>query len=112
MNQVDKMMDLLLAKKWGPLNKPFLEVNVDNYPGVYILGFTKKRLLGKSIRLGDIYYVGMSNAEGGLRSRLKIFLKAIEGRGGHSAGNRFYKEHLSETPFSESGLEEQFFVAT
>jgi hypothetical protein len=77
---------------------------------VYLLAYEARSLAGKPINIGDVYYVGMSNAAGGVKARLKQFKKAIETGHGHSAGKHFYMRHKG-TPFSKLRVRERFYFA-
>ena len=59
------------------------------YPGVYAIALSDKNIDGKpfSWRL-EIIYVGMTNAKGGLKSRLQQFDNTIKGKEGHGGGRR------------------------
>ena len=64
-------------------------------PGVYVLAFADSKLRGKRVAHEDVWYVGMTN-EGGLGSRLGQFVRAANGKAGHSAGSRFRKLWLKK----------------
>ncbi len=108
---VAKEIERLLARKWAPLERGLPSQEGAKQIGAYLLAYSPQDLTGRDIHLEDIFYVGMSNSRGGVRSRLGQFLDAIEDGEGHSAGNRFYKEYLHETPFSEAKTGKAFFVA-
>ena len=44
------------------------------FPGAYILAYSDAGLNGAAIAADAVFYVGMSNAAGGVRQRLKQFL--------------------------------------
>jgi len=102
----------ILNKKWKPLLDSYKNIEDGNYPGIYLLAFTDKNIEGEKVKPSDIYYVGMSNARKGLKSRVKQFLNGIEKNGSHSAGMRFYKENSNGIAFSESIHKEKFYVVT
>ena len=64
------------------------------YPGVYALAISDGDLAGAKFSWReDIVYVGMSNAKGGLKSRLKQFDNTIRGKRGHGGGHRVRFKH-------------------
>jgi len=77
-----------------------------------MLAFSGKNLHNQSIDPSDIFYIGMTNAIGGINSRISQFLAAIECGKGHSAGNRFYERFCNLTAFSESNMNEKFYYIT
>ena len=79
-------------------------------PGVYVLAYDKE-LEGLPIKLKDIFYVGMSTARGGVRSRLRQFLRGLEVGKSHSGAKRFFRMWMRERPYSRSRTRERFFVA-
>jgi hypothetical protein len=86
----------IFDQRWKPLNDENInKINNGNFPGVYLLAYSKEDLEDQILSPTQIYYVGMSNSIGGVKSRLKQFqvsLKdnvAIRGKTLHSAGNRF-----------------------
>lgn len=109
---MNQNIDKLLSQKWLHLNSEFKEIINGHHPGVYLLAFSSKKLLAEKIKLGDIFYVGMSNSKGGVKSRLKQFICAIEKGYGHSAGNRFQKEYCSNKPHSSLKNKTNFFYVS
>jgi hypothetical protein len=64
------------------------------YPGVYALAISAKRLSGTPFScLPEIVYFGMTNAKGGLKSRLGQFENTIKGRRGHGGAHRVRFKH-------------------
>jgi hypothetical protein len=63
------------------------------YPGVYLLAYGAKELEGQNVKIDDVYYIGMSNSAGGVRSRLRQFKSALERGYGHSGGNHCYVQN-------------------
>src|ERR1044072_1181355 len=101
----------LFAKRWRRLHaEEWLKDSELRYPGVYLLAFTEKNLEGKAVRVDDGYYVGMSNAAGGVRARLRQFKSALERGYGHSAGNRCYQGYKGRA-FSKLRRKEKFYFA-
>jgi hypothetical protein len=104
-------IETLLNKTWTNLLDNYKKLENNKYPGVYILAYTDKDLEEKPIDVEDIFYVGMSNSKGGVKQRLKQFIKAISIGKSHSAGNRFFKEY-SKGPFNRNLEEKDFYVAS
>lgn len=102
----------ILNKKWEPLLENYKNIEDGNYPEIYILAFTDKNLSGQRANPNDIFYVGMSNARKGIKSRVKQFLNGIEKNGSHSAGMRFYKENSKGIAFSNCNHLEKFFIVS
>jgi hypothetical protein len=96
----------LFSKKWQKLRDEDLEKTIDE-PGVYALACTPNRLEGKRVTTEDIFYVGMSN-HAGVNKRLRQFLDAADGKGGHSAGTRYYKKYKRHGIYRRAS----FYVAT
>lgn len=63
------------------------------YPGVYMMCVSRKRLNGRVSKIGDCHYIGMTISKRGLRGRWGQFNSAVNGKGGHSGGNAAYS-HL------------------
>lgn len=64
------------------------------YPGVYAIAISKNDMSGVSFSwIPDIVYIGMSNAIGGLKSRLYQFDITIKGGKGHGGASRFRFKH-------------------
>src|SRR5258705_5668413 len=80
-------------------------------PGVYLLAYSHKRLVGQRVQLDDVYYVGMSNSQGGVRARLRQFKAALECGRGHSAGDYCYKQSNS-LAFMTTRSRRQFYFAS
>jgi hypothetical protein len=81
----------LFFKKWKNLRTKDLK-KTDNRPGVYVLACRPNQLEGKRVTTENIFYVGMSKYAG-VNKRLRQFLGAASGKGGHNAGTRFYKKY-------------------
>jgi len=59
------------------------------FPGVYAIALSNKNISGKAFSWRrEIIYVGMTNARGGLKSRLQQFDNTIKGKEGHGGGKR------------------------
>ncbi|MDP2628535.1 MAG: hypothetical protein Q8P15_01410 [Nanoarchaeota archaeon] len=102
----------LLNKKWTNLLDNFRNLENNGCPGVYILAYTDKDLEGKSIKIEDIFYVGMTNSRGGLKQRLNQFISGIHKCYGHSAGNRFFQDYSKGKSFAIANHKKKFFVAS
>jgi len=109
---MEKLIQRLLSQKWTELRSGITSLEDGECPGVYLLAYTDKDLEGKSIKLSDIFYVGMSNSRGGVKQRLKQFTNAIEKDVGHSAGMRFLRKYANGVPFSLIKSRKAFFVAS
>jgi hypothetical protein len=94
---VSNLCKRLFEKKWQTLpDETALKRNESlQCPGVYVLAFADPQLRGKRIAYEDIWYVGMTN-EGGLHNRLSQFVRAANGKKGHSAGTRFRRIWLKQ----------------
>jgi hypothetical protein len=63
-------------------------------PGVYILAISPTNIAGTTFSWRpEIVYVGMTNARGGLKSRLKQFDDTIKGGNTHGGGERVRFKH-------------------
>ena len=62
------------------------------YPGVYLIGITKKNLETQAPIYKDVVYIGMTNAQNGLRGRWYQFHRSINGKDGHSGGNTVFRD--------------------
>lgn len=64
------------------------------FPGVYAIALSDKDISGKPFAWRpEILYVGMTNAKGGLKSRLRQFDNTIKGRCGHGGAQRVRFKH-------------------
>jgi len=64
------------------------------YPGIYTLAISGKKLHGEPFKwCREIIYVGMTNAKGGLKSRLGQFDNTIKGGNGHGGAHRVRFKH-------------------
>lgn len=103
----------LLNRRWVTLDDKNIDKLKDaRCPGVYVLAYSDKNMMGKEIKIKDIFYVGMSNSKGGVKQRLKQFLTGIEKNTNHSAGMRFLKEHANGVPWSKFKKRNTFYVAS
>lgn len=64
------------------------------YPGVYILAISPTNIAKVEFSWrSEIIYVGMTNARGGLKSRLKQFDDTVKGGSSHGGGERVRFKH-------------------
>ncbi|MSU78884.1 MAG: hypothetical protein EXS16_12415 [Gemmataceae bacterium] len=65
-----------------------------SYPGVYALVISPTNISATAFSWRhEIVYVGMTNAKGGLKARLRQFDNTIQGRDGHGGAHRFRYKH-------------------
>lgn len=65
-----------------------------NYPGVYAIAISPIDIASTAFSWRpEIIYVGMTNAKGGLKSRLQQFENTIKGGDGHGGGYRVRFKH-------------------
>jgi len=63
-------------------------------PGVYAIALSDADIAGTAFSWRpEVIYVGMTNAKGGLKSRLQQFDNTIKGRTGHGGGHRVRFKH-------------------
>lgn len=107
---MEKLIRNLLNKEWVKLEGDSLRTFQEkNLPGVYILAWTNNKIGNTRPKLTNIFYVGMSNAKGGVKGRLKQFINGIEKNTSHSAGMRFFKEYSGNKPFSRTNQTKRFY---
>jgi hypothetical protein len=112
LGEVDSFVRSLFGETWaslhprGSLARPALR-----FPGAYILAYSEAELDGAAVAAQDVLYVGMSNAAGGVRHRLKQFLDGIEKKRQHSGAMRFYREYCGDQPFSKAKTGKQLYFA-
>lgn len=81
------MVDFNFSKwiKWGHRN------NLKNlkFPGVYSIAYHHENLENQEFKwINEIIYIGMTNSQKGLKSRLKQFDNTIIGKTGHGGADR------------------------
>lgn len=106
-----KELKKLFSNTWNALGDDISDLEDIGFPGVYFLAYTDENLNGEKIRLDQIFYIGMSNSRGGIEQRIYQFLNAIEGRGGHSAGNRFFVEYCGKESYSKVKQKKRFYFS-
>ena len=72
------------------------------YPGVYAIALSDADIAGTAFSWQpEVIYVGMTNAKGGLKSRLQQFDNTIKGGDGHGGGHRVrfkYPDYATLSP--------------
>ena len=64
------------------------------YPGVYAIALSEQDISATPFSwCEEIFYIGMTNAKGGLKSRLRQFDNTIKGGNGHGGGHRVRFKH-------------------
>jgi hypothetical protein len=116
----DKMSDFstrLFARRWQPFHTNERELasstKVEAFadPGVYLLAYTYKPMVGRPVRPADVFYVGMSNSAGGLRQRFRQFQSSLEGGNGHGPAYRFFMKCAKQRKYSQLRTKNRFFFA-
>lgn len=110
LREMDRLLATLFKQKWADLKTELGDHRVSRFPGVYLLAYSPKPLADTSVRLEDIFYVGMSTTA--LRVRLGQFWTGIHDGRLHSASQRFYRRWAGGRSFSKLHTRNQFFVAT
>jgi hypothetical protein len=76
--------------KWGNRNR----LEGIGFPGVYAIAIADHDISGNSFDwCREIAYVGMTNSNGGLKSRLQQFENTIKGGDGHGGAHRVRHKH-------------------
>ena len=76
--------------KWTNRN----ELQRIQLPGVYAIALSNKDISGNTFSWRrEVIYVGMTNAKGGLKSRLQQFDNTIKGGDGHGGAQRVRYKH-------------------
>jgi len=78
---------------------------------VYLLSYTDRDLEGSGVHVRDVFYVGMSNSNGGVSQRLKQFRTGIEKNGLHSGAKRFFRDYCDNRPFSQANTGKRLYFA-
>jgi hypothetical protein len=85
-----KLKDFSKWKKWADIK------NI-KYPGVYCIAKLIKNIDGEKFSwIREIVYIGMTNSQGGLQSRLNQFHNTINGGKGHGGAERFKYKYPNE----------------
>jgi hypothetical protein len=109
---IEALVSELFRQRWLSLDPAALARPNLVYPGVYLLAFTSEKIAGASVKPNQVLYAGMSNSAGGVRARLKQFIKGIEQNDFHSGAMRFYREHCGARPFSQLKTRKRIYFAT
>lgn len=99
-----------MGRKWLTFPESIDLMENGQFPGIYIFAYSEKKLEDREISIDDIFYVGMSNAVGGVKSRVNQFNSCIEGNAeNHSGGKRFFNVFSNEIPYSEFGGDKKLY---
>jgi hypothetical protein len=110
---IGKVVSRLFSEKWKKLDSTALgapSLDDGDFPGIYVIAYSKEDLVGSRVREEAVFYVGMSN-HAGLRSRLGQFLQGLEDGGHHSGAKRFFNKLARRTPYSRLSLRKNFLFA-
>ena len=111
------LLTRLFARRWRPFHTNERElaqstkVEIFADPGVYLLAYTHKPMVGRPVRPADVFYVGMSNSAGGLRQRFRQFQSSLEGGNGHGPAYRFFVKCAKRRKYSQLRTKNRFFFA-
>jgi len=109
---IGQLVKDLFNSRWARLDDDSVKQLPDSqYPGVYVLAYTDRKLLGLQVRENAIFYVGVSHMQG-VRKRLRQFRDGLEDGDHHSGAGRFFKEVAKQTPYSELAQRKLFFVTS
>jgi hypothetical protein len=113
LKEIESSVVRLFSARWAHLHKEGSLARADlKFPGVYLLAYSATpNIEGSIIKAKDVLYVGMSNAAGGVRQRLKQFRAGIEKNGLHSGAMRFYREYGGGKPFLRVKSHKQLYFA-
>jgi hypothetical protein len=114
LKDIEQCVSRLFASYWTHLHDDGALARDDlRFPGVYLLAYSSGvRFAGSAVKSLDVFYVGMSNAAGGVRARLKQFKTGIETGIMHSGAMRFYREYGGGKPFAGAkGGKRLYFAA-
>jgi hypothetical protein len=112
LTEIDHLVSRLFSESWTGLQSSKSLARPDlKFPGVYLLAYTDGDIEGARVDVRDVFYVGMSNAAGGVNQRLKQFKAGIEKNGLHSGAMRFYRDYGHNRPFSETNTGKRFYFA-
>ncbi|MDE0540489.1 MAG: hypothetical protein OXH94_17380 [Rhodospirillales bacterium] len=106
-----RLLERLFAERWCPFHE-FMDRREElDSPGVYVLAYSGRDLDGRTVQADEVFYVGMSRAVGGLRSRLKQFQSGIENGKSHSAAGRFFRDHSRSRGYTKLRSNKKLFAA-
>jgi hypothetical protein len=114
--EIDGDVLRLFSARWAHLHDSRGEKSLARadlkFPGVYLLAYSATPdIEGSIVKAKDVLYVGMSNAAGGVRQRLKQFRAGIEVNGLHSGAMRFYREYCGGKPFVDVKNRKKLYFA-
>ncbi len=107
--RIDQLLGDLFDREWVELHRDYSKLADAHYPGVYVLAFTSRDVLGQRVDERDVFYVGMSHA--GVKQRLKQFIVGLEDGGHHSGAKTFFTK-ADRVPYSKLRSRKKFFVAS
>lgn len=82
-----------------------------DFPGNYLIAWTKEDLIGSVVKPEHIFYNGMSNAADGVKSRLNFFRSAAYyGKAPHSGGKRFFTKYCKGVPYHQFKHPNKFYL--
>jgi hypothetical protein len=113
LREIDNFVSQLFATRWAHLHEERSLARADlKFAGVYLLAYSAAPKIADSVvNARDVFYVGMSNAAGGVRQRLKQFKAGIEKNGLHSGAMRFYREYGGGKPFVGTKSSKRLYFA-
>ena len=83
-----RQVSSLFKRRWRRLNRAALDDPRLARPGVYVISCSRRARPGDVVTEELVHYVGMTVSVGGLRQRLRAFLRGSQGIAGHSGGYR------------------------
>jgi len=83
-----RQVSRLFKLRWRRLDRAALDDPQLARPGVYVISISSRALSGATVTEELVHYVGMTVSVGGLRHRLRAFLRGSQGVVGHSGGYR------------------------
>jgi hypothetical protein len=108
---IKSSLKTLFTQKWIAL-EDYQKLTNGKYPGVYLLAYTNKNMMGKRVAPDHVYYVGMSRSRGGIYQRLYQYKQGIENGKSHSAAIRFFHKVAKGKPYSRLPNKKKFYVAS
>lgn len=113
LKDIERCVSKLFASRWADLHEDKSLARAElKFPGVYLLAYSAAPKIADSlVKAKDVFYVGMSNAAGGVRQRLKQFKAGIENNGLHSGAMRFYREFGGGEPFAGAKSGKRLYFA-
>jgi hypothetical protein len=106
---ISKLLRNLFSQRWTNLHTNLGKLCESQYPGVYLIAYTKTDLEGKRVNPSEVFYVGMSHA--GLIKRLQQFIAGLEDGSHHSGSKRFFCEYACRVAYKFLKRKKTFYVA-